>query len=266
MSFPKHRNTQVQLAADVWKALRSPFALPPCSFACHTCKFEKIDIDILGCLLCGNIHACSDGDCQQISESDDGTVCLLTGVVIRHKKFVDDEYNDTQILCDMPFSTRIFDEESGHEQIHQALSHVLLSDITKKLHARQAVITMEKWFSKLKNSAWIAHTACTLMAEAVKSKKIIEYNSKVRKQLVNQCSDIIYTCIKTLVHNFGMPLKLGELSNVAVGMVYLMRSGIYFEGLVILPKFMILNEFLPTENCLPLHFDIKSKFVTESEV
>ena len=71
----------------------------------------------------------------------------------------------------MPTSTRVVDEESGHEQIYDTLSYVLLSELTEKLHARQIVIQMERWFSKLKNSAYSAHTAYTLMAEAVKSKK-----------------------------------------------------------------------------------------------
>jgi hypothetical protein len=80
-----------------WRQLRSPFVLPRVTSKCHECKWEKIDIDVLGCTLCGKVHACEYGTCTHVIETSDGLVCEFSGVVVYTKCFVETEYMDT--LC-----------------------------------------------------------------------------------------------------------------------------------------------------------------------
>ncbi len=48
-------------------------------------------------------------------------------------------------------------------------------------------------------------------------------------------------------------------------MLYLMRQGVTFEGVVILPVVGELVWFLPPENMLSVFFDIRARTITESE-
>lgn len=265
MSFAPHANIKVRQAAYVWRLLRKPFALPPCSFSHHECQYERIDMDILGCLLCGHVHACCDGDCQDVVETDDSSVCLLSGVVIRDKKFVVDEYMDTQTLNDMPVSNRVFDEECSHEQIEAVVRLLLHSSTSRTLYLRQMALMIEKWLLRLKNCENLCATLCSLMQEAASSGSISNYDADVRKELIAQTTHAIYKCLQILVCSFGMPMKLGELPNVATGMLYLMRAGLFFENVVILPTLPILRKYLPSENSLLHFFDIKAKIITECE-
>jgi hypothetical protein len=75
----------------------------------------------------------------------------------------------------------------------------------------------------------------------------------------------IVGAIRGLVYGFRMPLKDGELRTVAVGMLYLMRQGVTFESIVILPVVDELVRYLPNESMLSVFFDVRAKTITESE-
>ena len=91
---------RVREISALWTALRQPFVLPKASFGFHECQWERLDLDVLGCVLCGTIHACADGRCQNTEEVEDGHVCVLSGVVIREKRFVATEFIPHALLTD----------------------------------------------------------------------------------------------------------------------------------------------------------------------
>jgi hypothetical protein len=62
-----------------------------------------------------------------------------------------------------------------------------------------------------------------------------------------------------------MYIKPSELQEMAVGLMYLMRTGIYSQGKTILPVIPALGQMLPAEGVLKSHFNIRSKYITENE-
>jgi hypothetical protein len=79
---------------EVWKKLRRPFVLPTDVPMPHTCKWERFAFDKLGCVLCAAIHDCAAGKCTQTHEAEDGTICLLSGVVINRYNFQMHEWDN----------------------------------------------------------------------------------------------------------------------------------------------------------------------------
>jgi hypothetical protein len=79
--------TRQQVCIRLWKLIKQPFVLP-CAFShAHECKWKFIDAGLLGCELCGSIHACADLTCRNVIETDDGTVCALSGMYVQVNLF-----------------------------------------------------------------------------------------------------------------------------------------------------------------------------------
>ncbi len=79
---------------DLWRRLRRPFILPLCAQH-HACEWESIDIDVLGCLVCGRIHACDVCACTDVIETNDSVVCAISGAVLRSQRYSEVEFVDT---------------------------------------------------------------------------------------------------------------------------------------------------------------------------
>jgi hypothetical protein len=117
---------RVREISALWTVLRQPFVLPKASFGHHECKWERLDLDVLGCLLCGTIHACGDGACRCTQEVEDGHVCTLSGVVIREKRFVQTEFIAHAHLTDCVTSQSVFEEENAAEEAQRRRAHAVL--------------------------------------------------------------------------------------------------------------------------------------------
>ena len=62
--------TRKDVCIRLWRLMKQPFVLP-CGYAhTHDCKWKAIDAGLLGCELCGAIHACADLLCKNIIETD----------------------------------------------------------------------------------------------------------------------------------------------------------------------------------------------------
>lgn len=255
----------VQRITKLWKMLRQPFTLPPASLGYHECRWEHLDMDVLGCLLCGKIHACADGRCVSTVEVEDGVVCTLSGVLIRNKRFVDNEFMSHVQLTDSVPSHNVFDEETCSDDVRSVVHNLLCSEMSKTLHFRSVFLHMNRSRLKLKNAENIALACAELMGDCIHTLNLTHFNAAARKAMVKPVSKCIVKVVGTLVHNFRMPLKEGELKSVTVGMLYLMRKGVMFEDLTVLPALSELRGYLPSENMLAAFFDIKSRTITESE-
>lgn len=255
----------VRKIAKLWQALRQPFSLPPASIGFHECRWEHLDMDVMGCLLCGNIHACADGRCVSTEEVEDGVVCTLSGVLIRNKRFVDNEFMSHVNLTDFVPSHNVFEEENAVSDVRSVVHNLLCSEMSKTLYFRSVIMHMNRSRLKLKNAENIALACAELMGECIHTLKLTEFNVATRNAIVKPVSQCILKVMNALVHNFRMPLKEGELKTVTVGMLYLMRKGVVFEDVTVLPAMSELRAYLPSENMLAAFFDIKSRTITESE-
>jgi hypothetical protein len=254
---------RVREISALWTVLRQPFVLPKASFGHHECKWERLDLDVLGCLLCGAIHACSDGACKCTQEVEDGHVCTLSGVVIREKRFVQTEFIAHAHLTDCVTSQSVFEEENAGEEVRNVVEHMLFSETSKMLHFRNIMCCVSKGKHKLKHAPNLL-VACAELMHGL-AQPLRRFDAAGRKALVESVTRSILHAIGVLVYSFRMPLKDGELKTVGVGMLYLMRKGVVFEDVVILPAVGELARFLPSESMLSVFFDIRGRTITESE-
>lgn len=111
----------------VWKLLRQPFALPTDVPVKHDCKWERFAFDKLGCVLCAAIHECGAGKCTQTSESEDGIVCELSGIVIHKYNFQIHEWDNNYPSYAMRrnFNTRNNTDQSTHCVIRDTVKEIL---------------------------------------------------------------------------------------------------------------------------------------------
>ena len=95
----EHRKaTILPREASLWRLLRRPFALTPAMGSVHKCQWEKIDMGLLGCTTCSAIHVCSIDTCPSI-QSQDATVCLLSGLCLTNTNFVQEQYSDRKCVA-----------------------------------------------------------------------------------------------------------------------------------------------------------------------
>jgi len=249
----------------LWRTLRQPFVLPAAAVGAHACRWEYIDLDVLGCLLCGQVHACADGRCRETAEIDDGVVCTLSGVVVRDKRFVDTEFVSHVNLTEFVAAQNVFDEETALSEVRSIVEHLLCSDTAKTLYLRGIIAHLGRSRGRLKGAAHLAQACAEALGGCVQGLRLQPFGAAQRSALVKPLAKAIAKTMKTLVHSFGMPLKEGEVQSVTVGMLYLMRQGVSFEDVEVLPAVGELGALLPAEGLLASFFDIKSRTITESE-
>jgi hypothetical protein len=256
---------RVREISALWTALRQPFVLPKASFGFHECQWERLDLDVLGCVLCGTIHACADGRCQNTEEVEDGHVCVLSGVVIREKRFVATEFIPHALLTDCVAAQCVFEEENATAQVFSVVEDLLCSQTSKMLYMRNLMYSMNKSKCKLRRAPNLLLACAELVHTCTPTHPLRKFDLDGRRAIVESVTRDIVGAIRGLVYGFRMPLKDGELRTVAVGMLYLMRQGVTFESIVILPVVDELVRYLPNESMLSVFFDVRAKTITESE-
>ena len=260
------RKHLIQKNVNLWKLLRSPFTLPDVTQNTHTCEWEKIDIDILGCTVCGKVHVCEYGSCTHVTETEDGTVCEFSGVVIHTKRFVETEFLDTMSL----FGTEISDaHESMNAQVKSIISTILCSNRNTRIRNSSLILLLRK---STENYQRISRHNCNLMSTCIlvlesfnKTNYIFAHFSQAkRKQLINI---VVKNCLKNfhMLMKQGMFVRSNEIQRLSVGVLYLMRHGVCHNGFVILEKKEELKMLLTPESTLCEHYSIHPKYITEME-
>ena len=248
----------------IWQKLRQPFVLPRAGISHHKCNWERLDIDLFGCTLCSNIHACNERQCENCIETGDGTVCSLSGVVVRNCKFVEEEFMENVHLVNFHTSWRVFDQDVAPFEIDTIITHILTSDTTLKLHIQELWKTCDKLRQMTRSE--IAVGACAHFCKALlKSNQLTAFNLKQRQCMAKTCVAQCCGVMQTLVYNFGMLLKPTETQYMAVGTLYLMRVGVRVHDLTILHQHPSLQYMLPPESSLDQYFNIKPKCITDAE-
>ena len=111
----------------VWRMLRRPFALPQEIDIPHTCQWESFAFSKLGCTLCGKIHCCDDGRCENTFQCSDGTVCALSGIVVNKYNFQINEWdtNYPSYAVKRGLSTRSKTDKNCELLVQNAIAEVL---------------------------------------------------------------------------------------------------------------------------------------------
>ena len=252
-----------EVVIKIWRLLKQPFVFPSNFPLTHTCEWKPIDAGLLGCTLCGQIHACSDLRCQNVIENDDGTVCALSGMYVREKQYVLTEFQDTVNLTDGKLSHRIV-EETMYSDIKSIFNFLLVSDVAMALHFKQQSLLIDRWHEQYKRHRTNVMLWCVYVLQEAQQ-NIRCFSKSQRAYIASIASKQCYNVLTILITQFGMHIKANEIQEIAVGLLYLMRSGIQMQNKIILPVLFSLRNLLPPENMLKTHFNIRAKYITESE-
>ena len=91
------------------------------------------------------------------------------------------------------------------------------------------------------------------------------FSLEASPELIQYCSQCILVCLLDLRAK-GFRVSTGaHLKSLAVGLLYLLRSGITFHNHVILPAVPEISSCIPSESKLEQYFGISSKVVTSIE-
>ncbi len=258
--MPKHC---VEHNVHIWKLLRAPFILP--TDTCKTCEWESIDVDLYGCCTCGKMHFCEYGSCQTV-ESEDALVCSLSGLVVYTKRFVETEFVDTVCI----FGKEISDvHESMHAQVDTIISSILYSKNKNRfrttLLSRCLKKSSDACLRNVRQTQNLMLKCMLLLQNFQKMQYIFTYMSKPkRRELTN---NVVTNCVKMfrfLAQN-GMSIKSYEVQRLAVGVLYLMRHGVYNKNIVVLQRTPELQMMLPPESALFDQYGVHPKYITEME-
>ena len=111
----------------------------------------------------------------------------------------------------------------------------------------------------------IYQAACRVTNCTARMRTISVIDCKSRTALAIWCSVALCKHIHLLNSIGNGCISEPKIKNIAVGLLYLMRSGVTMHGIVLLPKCTILCKMLPLETQLETHFMTKSKVITETE-
>lgn len=257
------RKRRLDAMVDLWRRLRRPFILPQCAQH-HDCEWESIDIDVLGCLVCGRIHACDVCSCSDVIETNDSVVCAISGAVLRSQRYSEVEFVDTVALTG-PVSQF---EEDFDAEVEQTVDNMLLSARSQRQRRSALCDVLLRW---ARGGVGAPAPRSTLAVCAALARKAVllphafAFVSQERRHALaasakNDCRRILRFMVTC-----GMPVKAAEAPRLTVGLLYLMRHGIRSAEHVVLEQRCEVAQILPAEAMLSKHYDIHPKFITETE-
>lgn len=250
-------------AIHTWQLLRAPFTLPTVDHG--KCSWELIDLGLIGCTVCGNIHICHQNTCETVG-MEYGEVCILTGVAVKTTYFPEDEYVETINLEASRRNQNLFNENDHHAIIESCVYEILTSPQARMVHAAQILKRIEKGLVAMRTPGLrLLQKASMCCTSHQLHDHIPCFDLQSRKLLAENCFQHQLYVLTLLVRDFGMSLRVNEIRSVVFGMLYLMRFGVYVDGVCVLKKFDMLNDVLPNEAFLCKCVGLKPKLITDTE-
>lgn len=280
-------------AQEAWKKLRMPFLLPKSAFHLHVCRWEMIDIDMAGCLICGVIHHCSSTTCTNVEQTSDSMVCLITGVCVQPKLYAEHEYSENVMVYlkdNMEATNRRF------QLIETYVEQLLLSREAKLLSVFEREKSLKKyhtWITRMcKHTTRSQDRECYTCTASdshgtysthsqhgsehrVNMVQILQvglhlyhtshFNESLRKLVSKHCVNCIRHVMGIACNRLGLAVKDSEMRNFVFGMVFLMRSGVNLGTVCLLPICKHLKNMLPSENNVGKYINFKAKYITDTE-
>ena len=294
MAYDVHYNTLL------WKRVRQPFALTSKMQTYHKCKWERIDVNLLGCLICGDIHVCHEDKCP-VEFTQDSSVCIISGLCVRTCNFTQDEYCDRVMpycFCKQPQNNH---KIVNADHVEMFLNEILTSKKSMQAYEIEVKRLQGKLIASMTHAIQQAHQSlqnpqtaqCGLNADGntvlknktnaiqyidvikilehvyeknnAKTKQLCCYNLPLREKVLQDIQQVLRHVLNMCRSQWHVNIKPLEIRIYIVGLVYLMRSGVVVHNIQVIPCFPILTYLLPAENLLQSVFGIKSKFITDIE-
>lgn len=285
--MPITNNTNIgcfqKLCHVAWQRCYKWFLLPP--WADHEHEWEVYDFTMAGCRLCGAQHVCGHGMCNESLIDHTGTekVCVITGLCAPTLRTAETEFTDcnsinsTDATLLMSLKTNNDKDEEFLLFTQTIVKRTIMSSQTDKALKDEWERNVEKRVlsfirvarnKKRENGTNLLDIFRYVMHETIASRRVIFLSHKDKERICTTCSRHIFCLLKTLHCEFGVSfLRRGEQKrqSIAVGLLYIMRTGITVRGVEILPSMPILKSILPHETLLQDFFRLRPKIITETE-
>jgi len=256
----KCKHDLLKVSVDLWRRLRQPFVLP-LGTKHHTCEWEYIDVDVLGCTLCGDVHVCDPCTCKDVIETNHSVVCAISGVVLRNYMYSDVEFVDT-VAVTGPLSQF---EEDFDADVDSIVYNMIVSTRSKQYQRIALCELLLRWSRAEVSSANMIVNCANFMRKAQQNWHVFAFVSMTQRQeLALEAAAECRRILRFMV-TCGMPIKAQEVQRLTVGLLYLMRHGISIGREVVLRQRADVCCTLPAENCLLRYYGIHPKFITETE-
>ena len=245
-----------------WKFFKKPFVLPQTCIPFHKCKWEVFATGKAGCVLCGNIHACSSSSNCPLIEIEDGYVCSLTGVVTYARRLEDREFHTTCAMISESYHESNNDMKTV--EIEPILHEILLSDKAKKAFLLRVQKEYSRFCQEFSLLVKNDQHPIDALAQVLKteSRKTLKFCRQSRRKLLRKCIQPILKvwkfCEKFVKRN-------ADLRSYVFGLLYIMKRGLVVQNVPFIPRFDELNEILPNETHLSKCFNFKSRLLTDTE-
>jgi hypothetical protein len=190
-------------------------------------------------------------------------------MVVNEVRYGKDEWLDT---CAMDMDhPKIIPDIDG--DVQSVVFRLLLGEQAKRHRddengrmIKKICLSLNKTVKQFKiNSGGMLPVLPTCLAYVVHGEKNVRLLSKASEELANKCCVEIVSCLLDL-RKRGMRIIPGpSLQEMACGLLYLLRSGLYYNQHVLLPQVEEIESCLPAENKLQPWFGISSKIITLTE-
>lgn len=257
---------------NIWKRIRGPFYVVQC-MPSHSHKWECYDYNRAGCLLCGYKHECCDNlsfnkTCE-IQEQEDGShCCTITGLSIGSISIATNEY----------FENCIFEKKNtnliykGWDTVYEQVTFIIRDFLFNKKMILCKQKEISKKIAKIHNHVIAVVKQCKLTAPE-QYPNILHILADIFHHIhlpysILPTDEIALFCIQHItkcMFDMGFTNSVDNKTNLVIGLLYLMKSGLCINNNYWLPKYNILNHCLPHENSLEKHFHLSIKIICETE-
>lgn len=286
--------THKGLVSAWWKKNEHNFLFPP-AYIGHTHQWEKLDIDTVGCKLCGIVHCCSFKtnivDCHREIQDDSSVVCTITGIVLNTHSFFDEQisienfrHDSLNVENNTAHVEKRMKLRHGHSDFMEVTRNMAKNIINRLMYSTEAENSQMHERMRVKRKVQAAFTKyITSKKDSCDSFSIVDalavcftaYNAHSRdhdreKPPISKWNRIIeHICF--VLYNINLPKSFRACEkninffNLIVTYFYLAKNGLVVDDIVYIPKYESLRDFLPLEVLLWTSFKIQSKIITDGE-
>lgn len=268
--------------------------LPP-AYGGHEHVWEHISFGVVGCRLCGTVHACECGDenvvpCAKVFNADSSAVCMYTAMVIQPSALMDaaidvDGYNKNREQLFAQGDTRAAHRQSSYEENVASLAHevdtsmrqLLCSDTARSCRTAEVQRYRKKINNALqvfvhKNEGYAACGDLTLAFEfAIGAVRAVRAPEPQLKELAPAHFDALRRALITIlyklciVHLHAGRINTERVHTFVVGMLYIAVHGLSARQVQLLRPHDELRELVPLQSMLQEFFHLHPKLVTDCE-
>ena len=275
-----------------WRRQGPAFRFPPC-YTGHAHRWHKIDIDTVGCELCGVIHICGEKNnivpcCEEIQD-DTSVVCTLTGVVTRHTSFFSNEISNADFrISSIGAHVAAKTTAPSSAERMETICRVCREVLTLLLYSKSAEEARQRELGRIekKTRSVFAHSCATLRSRLGKNHTFcildaLEDSIAAQHRFERRDCSVEVPAADTweaFISHISFTLAFLKLPpqyapspgsenfrNMVVAVVYMAKNGLTVRGAEFIPAVRVLAKILPLEVFLWSSFQVPSKVITEGE-